>query len=69
MMYNLDDCFIMAKKDNEMDELLNAILNAKDKNDSVLERFYYLDDVLFYYKNDNFNELKELAKSTYNEYR
>lgn len=69
MMYNLDDCFIMAKKDNEMDELLNAILNAKDKNDGILERFHFLDDVLFYYNNDNFNELKELAKSTYNEYR
>jgi hypothetical protein len=69
MMYNLDDCFIMAKKDNEMDELLNAILNAKDKNDEILERFYFLDDVLCDYDDKNFHELKELAKETYEEFK
>jgi len=65
-MYNLDDCFIIAKGTNQMDELLNAILNAKDKNDEILESFYFLDDVLPYYTLD---ELKELAKVTYDEYK
>jgi hypothetical protein len=65
-MYNLDDCFIIAKGMNQMDELLNAILNAKDKNDEILESFYFLDDVLPYYTLD---ELKELAKVTYDEYK
>jgi|LakMenEpi03Aug12_release.lakeMendotaPanAssembly.Ray.scaffolds.fasta_scaffold6334943_1 hypothetical protein len=66
IMYNLDDCFIIAKGMNQMDELLNAILNAKDKNDEILESFYFLDDVLPYYTLD---ELKELAKVTYDEYK
>ena len=65
-MYNLDYCFIIAKGTNQMDELLNAILNAKDKNDEILESFYFLDDVLPYYTLD---ELKELAKVTYDEYK
>ena len=65
-MYNLDDCFIIAKGTNQMDELLNAILNAKDKNDEILESFYFLDDVLPYYTLD---ELKELAKQTYDEFK
>ena len=69
IMYNLDDCFIMAKENNEMDELLNAILNAKDKDDEILEKFHFLDDVLWYYNEKNFHELKELAKQTYDEFK
>lgn len=57
MLYNLDDCFIIAKSSNELDDLVNAINNAESKNDESLERFYYLDDVLPYYSLD---ELKEM---------
>ena len=57
MLYNLDDCFIIAKSSNELDDLVNAINNAESKNDESLERFYYLDDVLPYYSID---ELKEM---------
>jgi hypothetical protein len=57
MLYNLDDCFIIAKSANELDDLVNAINNAESKNDESLERFYYLDDVLPYYSLD---ELKEM---------
>lgn len=66
MLYNLDDCFIIAKSSNELDDLVNAINNAESKNDESLERFYYLDDVLPYYSLD---ELKELSTDLYAEYK
>lgn len=66
MLYNLDDCFVIAKNANELDDLVNAINNAKSKNDDSLEKFYYLDDVLPYYSLD---ELKELVSDLYDEYK
>jgi hypothetical protein len=66
MLYNLDDCFIIAKSSNELDDLVNAINNAESKNDESLERFYYLDDVLPYYSLD---ELKELSTDLHTEYK
>ena len=65
MLHNLDDCFIIAKNDGELDDLVNAINNAKSWNDASLDRFFYLDDIVPYYSLD---EIKALIPDLYNEY-
>lgn len=66
---NLDDCFIIAKGNNEMDELLAAIKNATSIDElEEAEQFWYLDDVICEYRND-LESLKENAAQVYQEYK
>jgi hypothetical protein len=66
---NLDDCFIIAKGNNEMYELLAAIKNATSIDElEEAEQFWYLDDVICEYRND-LESLKENAAQVYQEYK